>query len=170
MALELQAFTTPANTQVIADTAGGTLPTAAVATAAALISPLVDDSNAYIWSPNAVANQTVTFRSTFDLGTLPILALALPVSVYFAHAANETSSVSATLEVVNLLGIIVLTVPLFVGSTSVDSQDVGIASADTLIAVSLLGNSARIVVDAVAVSSTDQGRYLGQITVRDFLL
>lgn len=171
MAIVLQAFTTPANTQVIADTAAplGSLPTPAVPTAATAFSPLIDGSNAYIWSPNNAPNQTVTFRSTFSIGSFPFLTVALPISVYYAYAANETATVTATLEVVNLLGIVVATIPLFSGSSS-DSQNVDISQADILIALGLLGNTGRIIVDATVSTTTQPGRYLGQITVRDFLL
>ena len=177
MALRLQEYTTPANTLVIADTAAppGTLPTPAVSTLPTLISPLIDGSDAYIWSPNTTSNQTVTFRSTFDVTGLPIVVVALPVSVFYAYAANEIASVTASLEVVDLLGIVVLTIPLFTDANSGDPQDVAIASGDALIGVGVLppGNSVRIVVDATVTSpttisyTTNPGRYLGEITVRD---
>lgn len=172
MALTTQAFTNPANTVVTADTAAppGSLPTPAVPTAPGMISPLVDDSSAYIWSPNTAANQTVTFVSTFEIGTLPILTLSLPISAYFAYAANGAATVTATLEVVNLLGIVVATIPLFTDSNTGDSQDVANASGDALLAVGLLGNTARVVVTTTVTSPTPEGRYLGQLTVRDILL
>lgn len=174
MVLVLQEYTTPANTVVIADTAAppGTLPTPAVPTPPAMVSPLVNGSNAYIWSPNTESNQTVTFQSTFDIGALPLLTLALPISAYYAFAANETATVTATLEVVNLLGIVVATIPLFTGSNSGSSQDVAITSGDTLLAIGLLGNTGRVVVNATVTSpiatgySPNPGRYLGQLTVR----
>lgn len=171
MALVLQAFTTPANTQVIADTAAppGSLPTAAVPAPPAMTSPLVNGSSAYIWSPNDAPNQTVTFRSIFSIGSLPLLTVALPIAVYYAFAANETATVTATLEIVNLLGIVVATIPLFTGA-STDPQNVDISQADTLLGLNLLGNSGRIVVDATVSAAASPGRYLGQITVRDFLL
>ena len=171
MAIILQAFTTPANTQVVADTAAppGSLPTPAVPTSPAMISPLIDGSSAYIWSPNNAPNQTVTFQSIFSIGTLPLVTVALPISVYYAFAANETATVTATLEIVNLLGIVVATIPLFSGSSS-DPQNVDISQADTLIGLSLLGNSGRIVVNAKVTAAASPGRYLGQITVRDFVL
>ncbi|SEM11251.1 hypothetical protein SAMN04487786_1039 [Paenisporosarcina quisquiliarum] len=177
MVLVLQEFTTPANTVVIADTAAppGTLPTPAVLTPPAMVSPLIDGSNAYIWSPNTESSQTVTFQSTFDIGTLPILTLALPLSAYYAFAANETVSVTASLEVVNLLGTVIATIPLFVGANSGSSQDVAITSGDTLLAVGLLGNAGRIVVNATVTSpvaagySPNPGRYLGQLTVHSIL-
>lgn len=173
MVLVLQAYTTPANTQVITDTAAapGTLPTPAVPTPPAINSPLIDGSDAYIWSPNTASSQTVLFRSTFDIGTLPILTLALPISTYFAYAANEVASVTASLEVVNLLGIVVATIPLFTGSNLGNPQNVATASGDALVAIGLLGNTGRIVVDttvtspAVVAYSTNPGRYLGQLTV-----
>ena len=177
MVLVLQEFTTPANTTVIADTAAlpGTLPTPAVPTLPAMVSPLIDGSSAYIWSPNTESNQTVTFRSVFDIGTLPLLTLALPISAYYAFAGNEFVAVSASLEVVNLLGIVVATIPLFDSSNSGSSQDVAIASGDTLVAVGLLGNTGRVRVDATVISpvatgySPNPGRYLGQLTVRSIL-
>lgn len=177
MVLVLQEFTTPANTNVIADTAAppGTLPTPAVPTLPAMVSPLVDGSSAYIWSPNTESSQTVTFQSIFNIGTLPLLTLALPLSAYFAFAANETASVTATLEVVNLLGIVVATIPLFSGNNSGSSQDVAITSGDTLLAIGLLGNSGRIVVETTVTSPTvsgysaNPGRYLGQLTVHSIL-
>lgn len=177
MVLVLQEFTTPANTTVIADTAAppGTLPTPAVPALPAMVSPLIDGSNAYIWSPNTEASQTVTFQSIFDIGTLPLLGLALPISAYYAFAANETATVTASLEVVNLLGIVVATIPLFTGSNSGSSQDVAITSGDTLLAVGLLGNTGRIVVNATVTSpiatgySANPGRYLGQLTVRSIV-
>ncbi len=171
MALVLQAYTTPANTQVITDTAAlpESLPTAAVPAPPAMISPLVDGSIAYIWSPNDAPNQTVTFRSTFNIETIPIPTVALPISVYFAFAANETATVSASLEVVNLFGTVIATIPLFTGA-SIDPQNVDISQADTLMAISLLGISGRIVVDTTVSAVTSPGRYIGQISVRDFLL
>lgn len=177
MVLVIQEFTTPANTVVIADTAAlpGTLPTPAVPALPAMVSPSVDGSNAYIWSPNTESNQTVTFRSTFDIGTLPLLTLALPLSVYYAFAANETATVTASLEVVNLLGIVVATIPLFTDSNLGNPQNVAIASGDALIAIGLLGNAGRIVVDATVTSpialgyAPNPGRYLGQITVNSLV-
>ncbi|QFF97907.1 hypothetical protein PB01_03240 [Psychrobacillus glaciei] len=174
MALTLQAYTTPTNTVVTADTAAppGTLPTPAVPTTPSILSPMIDGSDAYIWSPNTTSNQTVKFETTFDIGTLPILSLDLPISVYFAYAANEIASVTASLEIVNLLGIVVATIPLFTGSNSGSFQDVAIASGDALVAAGLLGNTGRIVVDTTVTSpsvigySTNPGTYLGEITVR----
>lgn len=176
MVLVLQEFTNPTNTVITADSAGGVVPTAAVATLPALISPTIDGSSAYIWAPNTASNQTIVLESTFDIGTLPILTLALPISVYFAYAANEFASVTASLEVVNLLGVIVATIPLFTDTNAGNPQNVAIASGDALIAVGLLGNAGRIVVEATVTSPTDiayatnPGRYLGQITVRDILV
>lgn len=178
MALLLQEFTTPTNTEVIADTAAapGSLPVPAVFTPPSMISPLIDGSSAYIWSPNTASDQTVTFQSTFSLPGLPILDVALPISAFYAFAANDTVSVTATLEVVNILGIIVLSIPLFTGSNSGDPPDVATASGDALIAAGVLpGNTANIVITATVTSPTDigyasnPGRYLGEITVRDIV-
>src|SRR4051794_31381001 len=115
MPIALQAFTTPANTTVIADTAAapGTLPTPAVFTTPDI--PLIDGNGAYIWSPNNASGQVVVFRTIFTVG-LPVVALILPIAVNYAFAGNETVSVTATLEALNLLGIVVLTVPLFTDS------------------------------------------------------
>ena len=174
MVIVLQEFTNPTNTLVIADTAAGpgTLPTPAVFTAPSILSPLIDGNNAYIWSPNVAPSQIVTFRSTFIVPGLPILAVALPISVFYAYAANETATVTATLEIVNILGIVVLSIPLFVDNNGGNSQNVAIAVADALIGVGVLvGNSARIIVDATVTSPAsilyefDPGRYLGEITV-----
>lgn len=179
MALALQAFTTTTNTLVIADTAAppGTLPTAAVATPPSLLSPAVDGSTAYIWSPNNAPGQTVTLQSTFVIPGLPILEVALPISVFYAFAANQTATVTATLQILNILGIIVLTVPLFTASNGGNEQNVATASADTLLAAGVLvGNTAQVVVDATITAPTqtgygpvDLGRYLGEIIVRDIV-
>lgn len=173
MVLALQAYTTPANTQVISDTVAApvTLPTTAVPTPPAINSPLIDGSDAYIWSPNTASSQAVIFRSTFEIGNLPIRALALPVSAYFAFAGNEIASVSASLEVVNLLGVIVATFPLFTETNLGTPQNMAIASGDALLAIDLLDNTGRIIVETTVTSpsvvaySTNPGRYLGQLTV-----
>ena len=174
MAIVLQEFTTPTNTLVIADTAADpvTLPTPAVFTAPSILSPLVDGNNAYIWSPNVAPSQTVTFSSTFIVTGLPILAVALPISVFYAYAANETATVTATLEIVNILGIVVLSIPLFVDNNGGNSQNVAIAAGDALLGIGVIAdNTVRITVDATVTSSAatvygfDPGRYLGEITV-----
>ncbi|WP_445487006.1 hypothetical protein [Niallia sp. 03133] len=166
MSLAIQAFTNPANTVITSDTAGGTLPKVPVIKPA-VTEPYIDGSNSYIWSPDNVANQVVTFNSTFSFG-LPILALALPVSVNYAFAGNETVSVSGTLQVVNLLGIVIATIPLFTNVTNIEGPtSVEIASADTLLGVNLLGNTARITITAtVTAPVVNTGKYLGQVTVR----
>jgi hypothetical protein len=175
MPLALQEFTTPVNTLVIADTAAGpgTLPTPAVFVAPN--TPLIDGNGAYIWSPNNASGQIVTFRSTFIV-PLPVVALALPIAVNYAFAGNETVTVTATLEALNLLGVIVLTVPLFADSNGGNPQNVEIASGDALIAVELLATTARIIVDAIATAPVtlpyappNTGRYLGEITVQTII-
>ncbi|MFP5110682.1 hypothetical protein ACSU6B_28845 [Neobacillus sp. C211] len=174
MPLELQEFTTPANTIVIADTAAspGTLPTPAVFTPPSLISPAIDGSLAYIWSPNSASGQTVTFRSTFFVD-LPLVSAVVPVSVFYAFAANGTATVTATLEVVNALGIVILSIPLFTDSNDGNPQNVEVASGDALLGLAVLtGNFVRITVDATVTAplsigyATNPGRYLGEITVR----
>jgi hypothetical protein len=175
MPIALQAFTIPANTLVIADTAAapGTLPTPAVFTTPS--TPLIDGNGAYIWSPNNASGQTVLFRSTF-LVPLPVVAIALPVAVNYAFAGNQTVNVTATLEALNILGIVVLTVPLFVDSNGGNPQNVAVASGDVLIAAELLATTARITVDATAIAPVtlpyappNTGRYLGEITVQTII-
>jgi hypothetical protein len=174
MPLALQQFTTPANTLVIADTAAGpgTLPTPAVFVAPN--TPLIDGVGAYIWSPNNASGQIVTLRTDFIVTTLPIINVVLPVSVFYAFAANETATVTATLEIVNILGIIVTSIPLFVATNGGNPQNVATASADALIGVGVLvGNTVRVRVDAVVIAPVtlpyappNTGRYLGEIIVR----
>ncbi|QGQ95498.1 hypothetical protein EHS13_11715 [Paenibacillus psychroresistens] len=174
MPLALQDFTSPTNTLVIADTAAGpgTLPTPAVFVAPT--TPFIDGVNAYIWSPNNASGQIVTLRTDFFVVGLPILAVILPVSVFYAYAGNETITVTATLDVINILGIIVLSIPLFVDNNLGNPDNVAIASADALLGVGILtGNTVRIRVDAVGVAPVtlpyappNTGRYLGEITVR----
>ncbi|WP_438351019.1 hypothetical protein ACP8HI_10440 [Paenibacillus sp. FA6] len=175
MPIALQAFTTPANTQVITDTAAapGTLPTPAVLTTPS--TPLIDGNDAYIWSPNNASGQIVTFRSIFNV-PLPVVSLILPISVNYAFAGNQTVTVTATLEALNVLGIVVLTVPLFADSNGGNPQNVEIASGDALIAVALLATTARITVDAIAIAPVtlpytppNTGRYLGEITVQTII-
>ncbi|MBT2727552.1 hypothetical protein J7E63_11470 [Bacillus sp. ISL-75] len=100
VALALQEFTTPANTIVIADTAAlpGTLPTPAVFTPPSIISPAIDGNLAYIWSPFTASGQTVTFRSTFFVD-LPLVSAVVPVSVFYAFAANGTATVTAPVSI-----------------------------------------------------------------------
>jgi hypothetical protein len=173
LATVLQAYTTTGNTEVISDTAAspGTLPTPAVAIVVPINAPLIDGNDDYIWSPNIAGGQTVGFQSIFPLTGLPI-GLAVPISVYFSFAANETATVSATLEVLNLLGTVILSTPLFTGeSNGGDPQNVANAEGDALLTLSLLTTS-RIVVDATVTAPTDIAyvnnppRYLGQLTVQ----
>ena len=166
MALVLQAFTNPANSVITADNAGGPLPKVPVITPS-VTEPYIDGNNSYIWSPTNIANQVVTFRSTFSFGS-PILTLALPVSVNYAFAGNETVSVSGTLQVVNLLGIVIATIPLFSNVINVNGPNsVEIASADTLLGIALLGNTVNLIIDATVTAPViNTGKYLGQITVR----
>ena len=166
MPLILQSFTNTSNTSIIADNAGGTLPKNPVVTLPTT-EPLIDGNNAYLWSPNNIANQIVTFRSAFSFGS-PLLTLALPVSVNYAFAGNETVSVTGTLQVVNVLNIVIATIPLFSNVVNVNGPNsVEIASADTLLGVALLGNTVRIIIDATVTAPViNTGKYLGQMTVR----
>ncbi|HWJ78779.1 MAG TPA: hypothetical protein VNR61_11955 [Niallia sp.] len=168
MPIALQAFTTPANTTRTFDSAapiGATVFTTPSA-------PGIDGNNQYIWSPVTASGQVVTFRSVFTFGA-PILSLALPISIYYAFAGNETVAVNATLEVLDVLGLITLTIPLFSDNNDSNPNNVEIVSADTLIAANLLGGSIRITVDATVTAPItlpytppNTGRYLGQITVQ----
>jgi hypothetical protein len=174
--LALQAFTTPANTSVIADTAAppGTLPTPAVLTTPA--TPFINGNNAYIWSPNNASGQTVTFQTDFVIGGLPI-GVALGLSAFYAFAANETATVKASLQVLNILGIVILDIPLFTASNGGNPDNVATASGDALLAAGLLvGETARIRVDATVTAPVtlpyepaNTGRYLGEIIVRDIV-
>lgn len=168
MPIALQAYTTPANTTRIFDSAAPVGP--AVFTTPS--NPQIEGNDAYLWSPVTASGQVVTFQSTFTFGA-PALALALPVSVYYAFAGNENVSVTGTLQVLNLLGIVVLTVPLFTDNNDANPNNVEIASADTLVAASLLGGSITITIDATVTAPVtlpytppNTGRYLGEIIVQ----
>ncbi|WP_313892110.1 hypothetical protein [Psychrobacillus sp.] len=175
MPLALQAFTTPSNTNVVADTAAppASLPTPAVFTTPS--TPLINGNGNYIWSPNTASGQTVTFNTLFNLPGLPIINLGLPVSVFYAFAGNETVTVSASLEVVNVLGIVILTVPLFVGANGSNPENVVTLSADTLLALAVL-DTVRINVTTTVVAPVtlpydpaNTGRYLGEVIVRTII-
>ncbi|HWJ78778.1 MAG TPA: hypothetical protein VNR61_11950 [Niallia sp.] len=166
MSLLLQAFTNTANTSIIADNAGGALPKTPVVVAPTT-EPLIDGNSAYLWSPTSIANQTVTFRSTFTFGT-PLLGLALPLSFNYAFAGNDTVLVTGTLQIVNIANFVIATIPLFSNVLNTNGPNsVEIASADTLLALNLLGNTARITIDAIVTAPViNTGKYLGQLTVR----
>ncbi|MED1203457.1 hypothetical protein [Heyndrickxia acidicola] len=176
MPLALQAFTTPSNTLVIADTSAPPppLPTPAVLTTPA--TPFIDGNNAYIWSPNNASGQTVTFQTDFIIPGLPI-GVALGLSAFYAFAANETATVTANLQIVNNLGIVILDIPLFTASNGGNPENVVSASGDALLAAGILdGNTARIRVDATVTAPVtlpyepaNTGRYLGEIIVRDIV-
>lgn len=172
MPVVLQAFTTPANTVRIADSA--TAPGAVVPVGPTI--PLIDGNGSYIWSPVNVSGQTVTFRSVFTVGA-PLLSVALPLTVYYAYAGNETVSVTGTLEVLNVLGVIVLTIPLFAGDTNLGNPlNVSTIAGDTLLAASVLGGSINITIDATVTAPIttpydppNTGRYLGEIIVQEIV-
>ncbi|TRZ38255.1 hypothetical protein CEQ21_22910 [Niallia circulans] len=172
MPVVLQSFTTPANTVRIADSA--TAPGAVTPVGPTI--PLIDGNGSYIWSPVNVSGQSVTFRSVFSFGA-PLLSVALPLTVYYAYAGNETATVTATLEVLNVLGVIVLTIPLFSGDTNLGNPlNVSTVAADTLLAASVLGGTVNITVDATVnapittpYDPVNTGRYLGQITVQQIV-
>ncbi|MED3963663.1 hypothetical protein [Niallia taxi] len=169
MPIALQAFTNTTNTVRIADSATAPGP---VVTVGPQI-PLVDGNSSYIWSPVSVSGQTVTFRSVFSLGA-PLLGIALPLTVFYAYAGNETVSVTGTLQVLDILGVIVLTIPLFSGDTNLGNPlNVSTIAADTLLAASILGGTINITIDAVVTAPittpyepVNTGRYLGEITVQ----
>ncbi|HEQ3528856.1 hypothetical protein [Bacillus cereus] len=176
MSLLLTAFTTPANTLVIADTAAppGSLPTPAVFTTPS--PPLIDGNNEYIWSPNNESGQIVTFQTDFPIGGLPI-TVAVGLAAFYSFAANETANVTASLQVLNAAGIIVTDTPLFTGSNGGNPDNITNASGDALIQTGLLtGETARIRVTAIVTAPitlpyepANTGRYLGEIIVRDIV-
>lgn len=164
MPIVLQSYTDPTNTIITANTAGGTLPQTPVVIAPTPTQPFIDGSNAYIWAPNTAANQTVTFESSFTFAT-GLLNVALPISVNYAFSGTDTVIVSATLEIINILGIVIATIPIFTnvvnagGTTSVE-----IASGDTLLGLNLLGSNANLTITSTVTAAT-AGNYLGQVTV-----
>ncbi|KAB7671183.1 hypothetical protein [Bacillus sp. B1-b2] len=169
MTLLLQSFTTTANTVITADSAGGPIPkTPVLALDPAL--PYIDGNNSYIWSPLTAPSQNVTFRTTFSVGA-PLLSLALPLAINYAFAGDQNVSVSGTLQVLNLLGIVVLTLPLFTNVVNIEGNtSVEIASADTILAAALLGGTINIFIDATVVAPpVGTGNYLGQMTVRSIV-
>ncbi|SEM15610.1 hypothetical protein SAMN04487786_1193 [Paenisporosarcina quisquiliarum] len=103
------------------------------------------------------------------------MTLALPISVYYAFVANETATITTRLEVVNLPGIEMATIPLFTDLNLRNPQNVSKASDDALVGVALLGNAGCKVVDATVFSpieiaySPRPGQYLGQITVNSLV-
>jgi hypothetical protein len=179
LALFLQTFTTPANTLVIADTTvpPSSLPTPAVFTPPSIISPYIDENDDYIWSPNTSSGQTVTFRSIFTAGIAPIVATALPISVFYVFAVHGTATVTATLDVLDALGVVIATTALFTASNGGNSNNVVTASGDLLItdATLSLADTIHITVDATVTApisigyAPNPGRYLGEITVRDVI-
>lgn len=175
MPLALQAFTTPSNTTVVTDTAAppGSLPTPAVFTTPS--TPLINGNGNYIWSPNTASGQTVVFNTVFDLPGLPIINLGLPISAFYAFAGNETVTVSGSLEVLNALGIVILTVPLFNGTNLGNPENAVTLSGDTLLALAVL-ETVRINVTTTVVAPVtlpydpaNTGRYLGEIIVRTII-
>jgi len=170
MPIVLQSFTTPANTTIVANTAGGTFPQTPVVVTPSATAPFIDGSNAYIWAPNSAANQTVTFvsRFTFPLG---LLNVALPVSVNYAFSGTETVIVSGVLEVVNLLGIVIATIPVFTNVVNAGGPlSVEIASGDALLALQLLGTNAVLTITSTVTSgAAGTGNYLGQVTVNEVI-
>jgi len=166
MPIVVQSFTTPSNTIITANTAGGTFPQAPVVVAPTPIQPFIDGSNAYIWAPNTAPNQTVTFVSTFTFAT-GLLNVALPVSVNFAFSGADAVIVSGTLQIVNLLGIVVATIPIFANVVNAGGvTSVEIASGDTLIGLNLLGTNAVLTLTSTVTATTaGTGNYLGQVTI-----
>lgn len=179
MPIALQAFTTPANTTVISDTAAapGTLPTPAVpAITVPATAPLIDGNQNYIWSPNNASGQTVTFRSVFNIPA-PLFNLLLPVSGTYAFAGNETVSITGRIQVLDVLGIIVLDIPFLTpASNNGEPNNVSITFGEALIAASVLGTSIRFIVDATVTAPVtlpyapaNTGRYLGQLTIQTII-
>ena len=176
LAIALQAFTTPGNTQVIADTQAPppVLPVPAVpAISVPATAPFIDGSQAYIWSPNNASGQTVTFRSVFT-APVPLFTALLPVAATYAYAGNETVTVSGTIEFLNAAGLVVLTASLFGPDSNGGNPDnVATAFGTAHLSATLLATSMRVTVDATVTAPVtlpyapaNTGRYLGQLTVQ----
>ncbi|CAG7623707.1 hypothetical protein PAESOLCIP111_02553 [Paenibacillus solanacearum] len=180
MPLILNAYTTTANTTIIADTGAppGSLPTPAVVVTKAPEMPFIDGNGTYIFSPFDGPGATVTLESVFEIGPglLPIFTVGLPITVNFAYAANLTATSSAVLEAVNLLGIVVLTVPLFTGVTNGgNNQNVAIGSGDALLLATLLPTLETMTItvtttvtapEVVPYPFESDGSYLGNLRVQ----
>lgn len=177
MPLILEAFTTPANTLVVADTGAppGSLPVPPILVPRDPEMPLIDGSEDYIFSPFDGPGSTVTFVSTYSIpaGLLPIFTVALPVTVSFAYAADQTATSTVSLQAINLLGIVVLDVDLFTISNLGDKQNVAIGSGDVLVLATLgLLSSVQITVTTTVTAplvapypGAIDGDYLGQVRV-----
>lgn len=178
MALILDAFTTTANTVVTADTAAppGSLPTPAIVVPKDPLMPLINGNGTYIFSPFDGPGSTVTMVSTFEIpaGLLPIFTVGLPITAFFAYAADETATSTVSLQAINLLGIVVLDVDLITGlANGGDNQNVAIGSGDTLLlaALGLLGSVQITVTTTVTAPLAAPypfgaaGEYLGELRV-----
>ncbi|MCM3197161.1 hypothetical protein [Priestia megaterium] len=173
MPVAFTGFTNPANTTRIADSA--TAPGAPVIVPG---TPAIDGNTSYLWSPVTASGQVVTFRSVFSFGA-PLIALALPISATYAFAGNETVVVSGTLEVLNVLGVPILTVPGFLtGSNGGNPNNVELVFDDAIVAAGLLtlGGTIRITIDATVTAPItgpydppNTGRYLGELTVQTII-
>ncbi|MCM3197179.1 hypothetical protein [Priestia megaterium] len=110
----------------------------------------------------------VTFRSVFTFGA-PLLSADLPTDATYAFASNENVVVSGTLQVLNLLGIVVPTIPFLAGLNGGNPNNVEVVFDDTIIAAALLGGTIRITINATVTAPSNPlntGRYLGELTVR----
>lgn len=178
MALILDAYTTTANTVITADTGAppGSLPTPAIVVPKDPEMPFINGNGTYIFSPFDGPGSTVTLVSTFTVpsGLLPIFTVGLPITAFFAYAADETATSTVTLEAVNLLGIVVLTVPIITGLTNGgNKQNVAIGSGDALVLASLGPLSAlRFTVTTTVTAPAEvpypfgaAGEYLGELRV-----
>ncbi|WP_435924347.1 hypothetical protein [Paenibacillus sp. DYY-L-2] len=178
MALILDGFTTTANTVITADTGAppGSLPTPAIVVPKDPEMPFINGNGTYIFSPFDGPGSTVTLVSTFTVpsGLLPIFTVGLPITAFFAYAADETATSTVTLEAINLLGIVVLTVPIITGlANGGNKQNVAIGSGDTLLLASLGPLSAlRFTVTTTVTAPTEvpypfgaAGEYLGELRV-----
>lgn len=179
MPLILDAYTTTANTTIIADTGAppGSLPTAAVVVPKAPEMPFINGNGTYIFSPFDGPGSTVTLQSVFTIppGLLPIFTVGLPITANFSYAANLTATSSAVLEAVNLLGVVVLSVPLFTGVTNGgNNQNVAIGTGDALLLATLLPTLGSLTITVTTTVTAPEvapypfdsdGSYLGNLRV-----
>ncbi len=179
MALILDAFTTTANTIIEADTGAppGSLPTPAIVVPKDPEMPFINGNGTYIFSPFDGPGSTVVLVSTYTISPalLPIFSVALPITAFFAYAADETATSTVTLRAIDLLGIVVFDVTLIEGlSNGGNKQNVAIGSGDALLLATLLPTlgSVEIVVTTVVTAPLAApypfgaaGEYLGELRV-----
>jgi hypothetical protein len=174
--LIFSAFTTPANTLVIADTAAPpmSLPVAPIIVPKDPDMPLIDGSGAYLFSPFQAPGSTATFQTIIPIpaGLLPIFTVGLPITAFFTHAADETSSTTVSLQALNILGAIVLDVVLFTDGNGGTKQNATVGSGDTVVLAELVFASLQITVTTTVTAPAVapypfglDGDYLGHLRV-----